>query len=176
MTETAHTMNNTKNLMGREAVEKLRSLIDETPTCMFGSGLDRIPFHVCPMHVQEVDDRGNLWFFSGADSTHNQRLASDSRAHLIFCNSSRVEYVTVFGEVTVSRDKARIEQLWTRMVEVWFPDGPTDPNLTLLSVRPIFAHYWDTENGKLVTMAKILTAAVTGGQPDAVGVDGSIKI
>lgn len=176
MSVTNSTMNDTKNLMGREAVEKLRSLIDDSPTCMFGSGLDRIPFHVCPMHVQEVDDQGNLWFFSGADSTHNQRLASDTRAHLIFCNNSKLEYVTVFGEVTVSKDKARIEQLWNKMVEVWFPDGPSDPNVTLLSVRPIFAHYWDTENGKLVAMAKILTAAVTGDQQQVGGVDGDIKV
>ena len=162
--------------MGREAVEKLSSLIEETPTCMFGSGLQTIPFHVCPMQVQEVDDRGNLWFFSGANSTHNQQLGEDSRAHLIFSNPSKVEYVTVFGEVTISTDPPRIEKLWSKMVEAWFPGGPTDPNVTLLCVRPIFAHYWDTENGKLVTMAKILTAAVTGGEPDLGGVEGEMKI
>ena len=169
-------MKTTKNLMGREAVEKLRSLIDETPTCMFGSGLQTIPFHVCPMHVQEVDDRGNLWFFSGVDSTHNRQLAADSRAHLIFSNNSRVEYVTVFGEVTISTDRARIDQLWNKVVEAWFPGGPSDPTVTLLCVRPIFAHYWDTENGKLVTMAKALTAAITGDPPDLGAVEGEMKV
>jgi general stress protein 26 len=104
-------MNTTKNLMGHEAVEKLRSLTDETPTCMFGSGLQTIPFHVCPMQVQEVDDRGNLWFFSGADSTHNRQLGEDSRAHLIFSNHQKVEYVTVFGEVTITTERERIERL-----------------------------------------------------------------
>lgn len=168
-------MNTTKNLMGREAVEKLRSLTAETPTCMFGSGLQTIPFHVCPMQVQEVDDRGNLWFFSGADSTHNRQLAEDSRAHLIFSNSSQGEYVTVFGEVTLSKDQSRIERLWNKMADAWFPGGPSDPHVTLLCVRPIFAHYWDVENGKLVTMAKILTAAVIGNKPDLGGVSGEIK-
>lgn len=162
--------------MGSDAVEKLRRLTDETPTCMFGSGLQTIPFHVCPMQVQEIDDRGNLWFFSGADSTHNRQLAEDSRAHLIFSNNGRVEYVTVFGEVTITKDRGRIEELWTKMMEAWFPDGPTDPNVTLLCVRPIFAHYWDTENGKLVTMAKILTAAVTGDTPDLGSVEGEMRI
>lgn len=162
--------------MGPDAVKKLRDLLKETPTCMFGSGLDRTPFHVCPMQVQEVDDEGNLWFFSGADSTHNQQLKVDSRAHLIFCNSAKVEYVTLFGETTVTTDKAKIEGLWNKLVEAWFPDGPSDPNVTLLRVRPIFAHYWDTENGKLVTMAKILTAAFTGNQPDIGAVHGEIKI
>ncbi len=169
-------MKSTKNLMGPEAVEKLRELLKETPTCMFGSGLVRTPFHVCPMQVQEVDEQGHLWFFSGADSTHNQQLVSDPRAHLIFCNSARIEYVTLFGECTISKDKAKIEQLWNKMVEAWFPDGPSDQNVTLLCVRPIFAHYWDTENGKLVTMAKILTAAVTGGSPDVGAIHGEIKV
>ncbi len=169
-------MNTTKNLMGLEAVKKLRSLTHDTPTCMFGSGMQLIPFHVCPMQVQEVDDHGNLWFFSGADSTHNRQLAEDSRAHLIFSNHSKVEYVTVFGEVTISTDPARVKRLWSKMVEAWFPGGPTDPNVTLLCVRPIFAHYWDTENGMLVTMAKILTAAVAGGEPDIGSIQGEMKV
>ena len=114
--------------------------------------------------------------FSGEDSTHNRQLAEDSRGHLIFSNNSKAEYVTVFGEVTISKDKARIEKLWSKMVEAWFPGGPTDPNVTLLCVRPIFAHYWDTENGKLVTMAKILTAAVTGSEPDLGAIQGEMKV
>ncbi len=174
--EIEFTMNHKKNLMGPEAVEKLRSLLNDTPTCMFGSGMESVPFHVCPMQVQEVDDEGNLWFFSGADSIHNRQLANDSRAHLIFANNSKVEYVTVFGETTISRDRTVIDRLWSKMTEVWFPGGPSDPNVTLLSVRPIFAHYWDTENGKLVTMGKILAAAISGTTPDVGAVDGTIKV
>ena len=166
-------MSNTINLMGDDAVKKLQELIDNTPTCMFASGLNEIPPHICPMHVQQVDEFGDLWLFSGADSTHNRQLAGDPRAHLVFGNDSKIEYLTVFGETTISTDNAKIDELWSKISEAWFPDGKTDPNLTLLRVRPTQAHYWDTENGKLVAFAKMLTAAVTG-TPTNIGVHGDV--
>jgi len=38
----------------------------------------------------------------------------------------------------------------------WFPGGPTDPNLRLLSVNPVSAEYWDGLSGLslLLSLAK----------------------
>ena len=166
----------TKNLSGADAVKKLKDLAEGASTCMFASGLGTIPFHTCPMQVQQVDEQGTLWFFSGADSVHNRQLESDPRTQLIFANTEKIEYLTIFGETTISRDRAKIDELWTKLVEAWFPAGKDDPNLTLLSIRPLEAHYWDTENGKLVTFAKMLTAAVTGQPNDNGAVQGDIQV
>jgi len=169
-------MSTTQNLSGKEAIQKLRNLTESTPTCMFGSGLQMIPIHVCPMQVQQVDHQGCIWFFSGADSIHNRQIAADSRVHLIFSNPSKIEYLTVFGEATISVDPVKAKELWSKFVEAWFPEGPDDPNLTLISVRPVMSHFWDTENGKLVTFAKILTAAITGNEADEGGVEGKLAV
>jgi general stress protein 26 len=168
-------MSEIKNLIAEEAVAKLQDLVKSTPTCMFASRLGEAPFHVCPMQVQETDYEGRLWFFSGAESTHNQQIAADPRVQLIFSNHSDREYLTVYGTASISRDREQIDRLWNRMVEVWFPEGKDDPNLTLICVQPAIAHYWDTEDGKLVTMAKILTAAATGSEVHT-GVEGSLNV
>ncbi|MES2661392.1 MAG: pyridoxamine 5'-phosphate oxidase family protein [Verrucomicrobiota bacterium] len=169
-------MSTIQNLSGKEAIDKLRSLTESTPTCMFGSGLRVIPIHFCPMQVQEVDHQGCLWFFSGADSVHNRQIAAEPQVQLIFSNTSKIEYLTVFGEATLSTDREKAEELWSKFVEAWFPEGPDDPNLTLISVRPITSHFWDTENGKLVTFAKILTSALTGREADEGGVEGKLTV
>jgi general stress protein 26 len=169
-------MSTTQNLSGKDAVDKLRELVADTPTCLFGSGLKEVPMHLCPMQVQQVDHQGCLWFFSGADSVHNRQLAADSRAHLIFCNPAKIEYFTVFGETTVSADSTKIGELWNKLAEVWFPEGPDDPNLTLICVRPVMTHYWDTENGKLITFAKILTSALAGIYRDPGGQEGKLVV
>ncbi|NQW99380.1 pyridoxamine 5'-phosphate oxidase family protein [bacterium] len=169
-------MSTTHNLSGKEAVDKLRGLINDTPTCLFGSGLKEVPMHLCPMQVQQVDPQGCLWFFSGADSVHNRQLAADSRAHLIFCNPAKVEYFTLFGESTVSTDSQKISELWNPLAEAWFPGGPNDPNLTLIRVRPVMTHYWDTESGKLITFAKILSSALAGTPRDPGGQDGALIV
>ncbi len=168
-------MSDTENLIAEEAVSKLQDLIKKSDTCMFGTNLGEIPFHVCPMRVQEVDYEGRLWFFSRSTSSHNQQINADSRVHLIFTNSSEMEFLTIFGTASISTDKAQIDRLWNRMVEAWFPEGKEDPEITLICVQPAAAHYWDTEDGKLITMAKILTRATTGADIQT-GREGSLEV
>ncbi|MBC8128466.1 MAG: pyridoxamine 5'-phosphate oxidase family protein [Gloeobacteraceae cyanobacterium ES-bin-144] len=168
-------MSEIKNLIADKAVTKLQQLVKGAPTCMFATCLGEIPFHVCPMQVQETDYEGRLWFFSGADSTHNSQIETDPRVQLIFANPSDIEFLTVYGTATISQDRELIARLWNKMVEAWFPGGQDDPNLTLICVQPTAAHYWDTENGKLITMAKILTAAATGADMN-IGVEGNLEV
>ena len=168
-------MDKTENLVSREAVTKLRELTEHCPTCMFGTDLQSIPFHVCPMHAQEVDDQGDIWFFSGLDSEHATHIRRDTRVQLIFSNPSKYEFLTVFGEATLSRDQKKIDELWKPMVKAWFPDGKDDPNLSLIRVSPSKAHYWDTKDGKLVVLAKILIGTVTG-KPEDGGVQGDLRV
>lgn len=167
-------MSETKNLVAAEAVSKLQELVERSNTCMFGSKLSGVPFHVCPMIVQETDYEGNLWFFSAADSTHNKHIKADPRVQLIFTNPPEMEFLTYYGTATIHTDKAHIERLWNGVIEAWF-DGMDDPNISVIRVEPIAAHYWDTEDGKLVTMAKILTRAATKADIP-VGHEGDLEI
>ena len=168
-------MSDQKNLVNEEAVSKLQDLVKASPTCMFATGLGEAPFHVIPMRVQEADYEGDLWFFSSADSSHNAQINADPRVQLIFTNEGDREYLTVFGTASISTDKAQIDRLWDSMVGAWFEDGKDDPNVTLIRVQPTVAHYWDTEDGKLITMAKILTRAATGADIST-GVQGSLNV
>ena len=168
-------MDSTKNLISTEAITKLRELVEKGPTCMFGTDLTTIPMHVCPMHALQVDDEGSIWFFSGLDSQHTGHINKDPRVNLIFSNTAAFEYLTVFGEAEILRDPVKIEELWKPMVKAWFPDGKDDPNLSLIRVRPLKAHYWDTKDGKLVVLAKILVGAITGKVEDG-GVQGDLRV
>ncbi|MFD2255794.1 pyridoxamine 5'-phosphate oxidase family protein [Luteolibacter algae] len=168
-------MSENKNLIAEDAIAKLQELVKNAPTCMFSTGLGKAPFHVCPMQVQEADYEGRLWFFSGADSTHNAQITADSRVQLIFANNPDMEFLTVYGTASISHDRAQIDRLWNRMVEAWFPEGKDDPNISLICVQPALAHYWDTEDGKLITMAKILTRAATGADIET-GVEGDLNV
>jgi general stress protein 26 len=168
-------MSENQNLIADEAIAKMQDIVKKSPTCMFATRLAEPPLHICPMQVQEADYEGRLWFFSGADSIHNQQIAADSRVQLIFANNSDMEFLTVYGSASVTQDRELIDRLWNRMVEAWFPKGKEDPNLTLICVQPATAHYWDTEDGKFITMAKILTKAATGADID-VGESGDLIV
>lgn len=168
-------MSENKHLNAEDSIAKLQHIVKNSPSCMFATRLGEAPFHVCPMQVQEADYDGLLWFFSGDGSAHNKHIYADPRVQLIFANNSDMEFLTVFGEAAISRDQAQIDRLWSRMAEAWFPGGKDDPKLTLICVRPTASHYWDTEDGKFVTMAKILTKAATGADIE-VGEEGDLEL
>ena len=167
-------MPESKNLIAEEAVAKLQSLVEGSNTCMFATNLTEAPFHVCPMRVQEADYEGRLWFFSEADSTHNKHINADPRVQLIFTNTPEMEFLTVYGTATISTDRILIDRLWNGLVEAWF-DGKDDPRISIICVQLASAHYWDTEDGKLITMAKILTRAATGSDIP-IGQEGDLKV
>ena len=167
-------MSEQKNLIAEEAVSKLQDLVKGSDTCMFATKLTEAPFHVCPMRVQEADYEGRLWFFSDSSSTHSKHINADPRVQLIFTNTPEMEFLTVFGTATITTDRKLIDRLWNRMVDAWF-DGKEDPNVSLICVQPVAAHYWDTEDGKLVTMAKIITRAATGSDIP-VGQEGDLNV
>lgn len=155
------------HLSSAAAVKKLDELVDASPNCLFGTNLAVMPVHVCPMQVQEVDERGDLWFFSGADSAHNRHIQEEPLVQLFFTNNGDYQFLTVFGRAEISRDADKIDELWDASVEAWFPEGKTDPNVTLIRVTPEDAHYWASKDGKVVTLIKMLGAAISGNRPDS---------
>lgn len=164
-----------ENLTHQDAILKLRELVKRSSTCLFGTRPGQFPLHVCPMQVQQVDDAGDLWFFSSGDSEHNAHIQADPSTQLFFTNNSDYEYLVVSGTTAVVQDRAKTEELWDTSVEAWFPDGKDDPKITLLRLTPTDAHYWGTKNGKMISLIQMLGAAIRGKQPD-VGVEGDLAV
>jgi general stress protein 26 len=164
-----------KNLMGKEAIEKMRELVEHNRICMFTSNVEEVPLQTRPMTTQEVDDEGNFWFFSPKDSHKNYEVRSDARVQLLFANTSASEYLTVYGMATIVNDREKIGQMWSPMAKAWFQEGKDDPNLSLIKVAPEDAYYWEPKQNKMVTLLKIASSAISGKKMD-IGQQGSLKI
>lgn len=167
-------MGDIKNLTRNEAIAKMKNLVDgASHICMFCTKVTDMPFKSRPMGTQKVDDEGNIWFLSAADSEHNAEIAIDNRVQLLYSNPSASEFLIVNGTAQILTDRATIDELWNPMAKAWFPEGKDDPNLSAIKVTTDISHYWDTKYGKAVTLLAIATAAVTGQQFDA-GVEGKL--
>lgn len=168
-------MSDLKNLFGQDAVKKLKDIAENTKICMFCTQSDALPFPTRPMGTQEVDDEGNFWFFSGIESNKNKELRQDDTVQLIYSNVPKSQYLSVTGQVDVFTDHAKIKELWNGVLKAWFKEGMDDPNLTLLRVRPQESYYWDTKDGKIMSMLKITVSAITGASFDG-GVEGNARV
>lgn len=132
-------------------------------------------FRSRPMSTQEMDENGDLWFFT-SDETHKvDEIEADNRVLIAYSQPDENTYVSVFGRAEISRDRAKIEELWNPVHKAWFPEGLDDPHLCLLKVTVEEAEYWDSPNSKLVEIAGFVKALVTGQEADG-GDYGKIKI
>lgn len=166
---------NFKDLYGKEAIGKLKELAEDIKTCMFCTELSVRPIPVRPMAVREVDDQGNLWFISSEQSNKNDEIKGDDEVQLIFAKNADAHFLSIFGKASIYRDKEKIEEIWTPIAKTWFEEGKDDPDVSAIKVTPTEAYYWDTKNGKAVTLLKIVAGAITG-KTDEGGVEGRLNV
>ncbi len=168
-------MGEQKDLERHEGIKQLKELAESIRIAMFCTKTDKIPLETRPMATQEVDEQGNIWFFSAANSDKNIEIKDQDNVQLIYANPSSSQFLSISGTATQSRDRKKIDELWNKMAEAWFKGGKDDPSLTLIKVTPNDAYYWDTKHGKMVTLLKIAVSAVSGAHMDG-GVEGKIRI
>lgn len=167
---------NEKNLMGQEAIEKIKILIDKANSCFFCTKIkSNQSFSTRPMSVQEVDDEGNLWFLSAEDSHKNDELSEDPYVQLLFQGSQYSDFLSVYGKASVITDKAKIKALWKPVLKTWFTEGENDPRITVIKVKPDEGYYWDTKHGIMIAMVKRLAGAIVGKTLDD-SIEGTIKL
>ncbi len=156
-------MSNTTNLKEREGVKKLKELVDEISVCLFCTNLKIDDGATCrPMTANEVDDEGNLWFFSGIDSDKNKEIEDDKHVQLFFSHPGKNSYLVVNGEAEITTNQSKIEELWSPIVKIWFKEGKHDPNISILKVIPKNAYYWDVEGSKMINFFKMVASVATG--------------
>ena len=89
----------------------------------------------------------------------------------MYIDQDKHHYLSLTGAAEVVEDQKKVDELWNGFLNAWFEEGKDDPQVSLIKVTPEDGHYWDTKNGKLVTLIKIAMAAVTGNR----GKDGSLE-
>jgi general stress protein 26 len=157
-TETHH-----QDLIGEDAVKKIKEFVDSTPGCFFcTSDVAGGPGDARPMTALQVDELGNLWFISAGDSLKNQELAADPSATLYFQGSAHAEFMHLEGIATVTRDPIKIKELWSFTMKAWFTGGEDDPRISVIKFAPTYGYYWDTRHGRTVASVRMLIGAVIG--------------
>jgi general stress protein 26 len=155
--------NNTTSYVAAEGIKKLKKLAEEIDTCLFCTNLKTNDGATSrPMDVQEVDDEGNLWFFSDLNSDKNKEINDDKDVQLYFAHPGKGSYMVLNGEAEIVVNRSKIDELWSPTIRVWFEEGNNDPNITLIKVKTKSAYYWDTEGGRMVNFCKMLASVATG--------------
>lgn len=164
-------INYTKDHQG---LQKMRGLIDVPNVVMMATRLDKVPFSICPMTLQEIDEQGDLWFITAKDSGHFKDIEYDNRVQLIYTDEQKQKYISIFGNATHIIDQEKVNQLWSPMLNAWF-EGKDDPQLVLLNINIENAYYWERDGSKMVSFFEMTKSALGDSDPE-VGNKGYINL
>lgn len=127
--------------------------------------------HSTPLTTQnKADDEGTaLYFFISRKSEIATCITNDANVNVAYAHPGDDRYVSVSGKGTIIEDQTKKDDLFTSFAKAWFPGGATDPDLALLQVNIGHAEYWDVKESKMMQLAKMAQAVITGQPPDKMG-------
>lgn len=166
-------MGDHKDLKDSSAVQKIKDLAENIKTCMFCT-YNGDKLNSRPMAAQKVDEEGVLWFLSDKTSVKNHEILKNSKVELFF-SAPHDQFLTLHGHATILYDREIIKELFTPIVKVWMPEGEDDPNLSVIKVVPNEGYYWNNKNGKVVALAKMTLAFITG-KTMVDGIEGNLNL
>ena len=150
----------------RKALKHIREIIERINLCMFCTSLGYVPFASRPMTTIKVDEECRIWFFSNEGSHKNEEIGRDDRVELLYEDLNKSEFLAIHGTAEILINSRRCQELWNRSAAVWFPNGPEDPELTILIVTPIFCHHWIEKQYKLIAMLAKGHSKIVGSPED----------
>jgi general stress protein 26 len=127
-----------------------------------------------PLQTLKLDANGELIFFTAADSHKVEELTDDASVNLAYAQPSDHRYVSVRGRARMDRDADTIDELWSPVQKIFFPDGKGDPNLMVLRVRVQDASYWEA-SGNFVERALDLARGMLSENPADLGKQGHLE-
>ena len=158
--------------------EKLWNLVKGIKFGMFTHRHASGMLHSQPLTTQNkaLDEGATLFFFVSRQGEVAGHIIDDDHVNVSYASPSDDSYVSISGQALIVEDQSKKEALWSPMAKAWFPGGPTDSDLALLQVRITHAEYWDVTASKMVQLAKMAKAAITGEPPHDMGEHKEMKV
>lgn len=148
------------------ARQKVREMVKDIRIAMLVTTTEDGHLHARPMYVQSIDESGKTaWMFSQAGTGKHEDIAEDSEVLLCFSDPAAQDYVSIRGKAQTIRDEVKQQELWSEGMRTWFPNGPTAPEVRLISVRLEGAEYWDSISSTLLHAYGYVKSVVTGQPP-----------
>lgn len=153
-------------------LDDLYGLVDGIEIAMFTTR--RADGHLVsrPMATQARTEGADFWFVTDVETHKLDELETDPHVNLAFYRDRTREWVSVSGTAHVSRDRAKIRELYRPDWRAWFGDeggerdgGPDDPRIALILVDAHSVVYLKSDRPQPLVLFDVAKAIVTGQPP-----------
>jgi general stress protein 26 len=119
-----------------------------------------------PLEARPDPDAGLILFVTDVRGLKDDEIETDAHVGFTVIDADDKAYLSITGLAAVSRDSITAAKIWKTTDDVWWPDGPRDRNVRVLSIAPITAELWDGPSSTLVAVYEFAKARLTRQKPD----------
>ncbi len=153
-------------ITGTDALARAKELVEDIDFTMLTTTDDEGNLVSRPMSTRQMDGAGDIWFFTSEDTDKVDEARAHHDVGLSYCDAKGMRYVSVAGKASVVHDKAKMAELYSPSLDIWFEEGLDTPGIALLKVTPAVTEFWEPSKGKIAMAAGMLTSLVTKDTPD----------
>lgn len=110
-----------------------------------------------------------LYFITASDTGLVADVGLGAQAEFCVTGKDHDFYACLQGPLTVSEDRAKLDEIWSRVAEAWFEEGRDDPKVTLLEMPIAEASVWASSGSTLTFAWEIAKANVAEGKTPDIG-------
>ena len=125
------------------------------------------------MATQKRADGADLWFVTLDGSGKLKAIEHDPHVNLSYYKDRTKEWISVSGIASISRDRAKIRELYAPDWKAWFAEEgdprhgtPDDPRMVLIGVDVHAASFLRQDRPQPVVLFEIARSLVTGDTPE----------
>lgn len=130
-------------------------------TTRFGEGL-----RARPLEARPDREEGVIYFITDVRGAKDDEIKAAPEVCFVVIDAKEKAYLSISGHAQVKRDRAKAAAIWRKTDDVWWPDGPGDPNVRVLRVVPEKAELWDGPSNPAVAAFEFAKAKITGHKPN----------
>jgi general stress protein 26 len=146
-------------------IDRVWDIIEKVGVCMLTTR-SAAGLRARPLEARPDRDAGMIFFVTDIHSTKEDEIEAAPDVGLVFVDSSDKAYLSITGRARVLRDAETTKTFWRKTDEVWWPGGPSDPNVCSLRIEPLTAELWDGPASAVVTAFEFAKARLTGEEPN----------
>ncbi len=148
----------------QQHLERVWDLIEQVGVCMLTThspnGLRARPLEARPERAE-----GLIWFVTDLRSGKEHEIEAEHDVGLVFIDAQDKAYLSITARAEIRPDHRKAAAIWKTTDNVWW-NGPDDPNVCVLRVKPLTAELWDGPASKAVAAFEFVKASLTGAKPN----------
>lgn len=145
-------------------LQELYTFLKEFDTAMLVTMTPGRMLRARPMEIQDPKEVPgcDLWFVTGDDTAKVAEIGREEHVCVCAYRARDKAYISISARARTDKDQGAIQRLWKPTWKMFFPNGVSDPTITLLKLTVERAEYWEPEGGRMRVLYEMLKSALTG--------------